>query len=229
MSAGYSGVERAAPSKLETDRNSWPGDREDIRRPAGADGEPRISEPSSASRWSPLFAIADLAAGAWPERARRAAIELTTEGDDQGSIRVALLADIRTVFAAKATDRIASEDLVAWLVSLEDRPWPEYRGGKAISKALVARLLAPLHISPGTIRLADERTAKGYYRRTFDDAFARYLPAENVTTSQPKGFRGAAPDFKTSRGNGCDVPELPKNPSVPAGCDVVTERGAPVN
>jgi hypothetical protein len=175
-----------------------------------------------ADNWRPLLAIADLAGGAWPERTRKAAAELTAEGDDQGSMRVGLLADIRATFAAKRVDRIASEDVVAHLASLEDRPWPEYRAGKPITKAQVARLLAPLHISPGTIRLADGHTAKGYYRRAFDDAFARYLPAENVTPSQPQDFRGFGADLKTSHGNGCDVSEIPETPSVSAACDGVT-------
>jgi hypothetical protein len=175
-----------------------------------------------ADNWRPLLVVADLAGGIWPERGRKASTELTAEGDDQGSIRVALLTDIRAVFAAKAVDRIASEDLTAHLAGLDDRPWPEYRAGKPITKAQVARLLKPLRVSSGTIRLDDKCTAKGYYRRAFDDAFARYLPPENVTTSQPPEFHGFGADFKTSQGNGRDVSELPETPSVSAACDGVT-------
>jgi hypothetical protein len=91
---------------------------------------------------------------------RKAAAELTAEGDDQGSMRVALLADIRAAFAAKAVDRMTSEDLVAYLVGLDDRPWPAYRGGKPITEVQIARLLKPLPVSSGTIRLDDGRTAK---------------------------------------------------------------------
>jgi hypothetical protein len=176
----------------------------------------------AADNWRPLFAIADAIGGTWPERARKAATELSGESDDQGSMRVALLTDIRAAFAAKAVDRLASEDLVAYLASLDERPWPEYRGGKPITKTQIARLLAPLRISPGTIRLPDGRTAKGYYRRAFDDAFAQYLPAENVTTPQPQDFRGFAPDFEASQANGCDVSELAEIPSASAACDAVT-------
>ena len=177
-----------------------------------------------ADNWRPLLALADLAGGDWPKRAREAAAELSAGDDDQGSIRVALLADIRAAFAATEADRLASEDLISYLASLDDRPWPEYRNGKPITKVQVARLLTPRHVSSGTIRLPDGRTAKGYYRRAFDDAFGRYLPDENVTTSQSQDFCGFAPDSKTSQGNGCDVSELPETPCVSSACDGVTLR-----
>ena len=179
----------------------------------------------AADNWRPLLAVVDLAGGAWPEGARRAAAERSAEGDDQGSIRVALLADIRAAFAAKAIDRLSSEELLSYLVSLEDRPWPEYHAGKTITKTQVARLLARFHISPGTIRLADGRTAKGYYRRVCDDAFLRYLQPETVTPSQPKDFR-LAPDFQASQGIGCDVSDLAAPPSISVACGGVTARDA---
>jgi Protein of unknown function (DUF3631) len=93
-----------------------------------------------------------------------------------------LLADIRAAFQLKGTDRLSSDDLVAHLISLDERPWPELTKGKPITKNGLARLLRPFGISSGTIRVAGERTAKGYYLSTFDDAFARYLPPQNVTT-----------------------------------------------
>jgi hypothetical protein len=93
------------------------------------------------------------------------------------------LCDIRLAFEAKGTDRLSSADLAEHLVSLDDRPWAEWKG-KPLSKAALARLLAAFPILSGTIRLADDRTAKGYYLSTFDDAFERYLPSQNVTTSQ---------------------------------------------
>lgn len=181
----------------------------------------------AADNWRPLLAAADLAGGAWPNRARRAATELTAEGDDQRSIRVALLADIRAAFAAKRVDRLSSDEVASYLAECEDRRWPEYRNGKPISKTQVAGLLRPLYISPSTIRLPDDRTAKGYYRHAFGDAFARYLPPENVTTSQLKDSCRFEAYPKTSRGNDCDVCKLPETPRVPAACDGVTASEAP--
>ncbi|HZT88195.1 MAG TPA: DUF3631 domain-containing protein [Stellaceae bacterium] len=115
----------------------------------------------AADNWRPLLAVADLAGGEWPERARRAAAKLS-ENSDQGSIRAALLADVRAAFTAKGVDRLSSDELASYLGSLDDRPWPEYRAGKPISKSQVARLLKPLGVSSGTIRLPDGGTLKGY-------------------------------------------------------------------
>ena len=67
---------------------------------------------------------------------------------------------------------------------MDDRPWPEWKDGKPLSKAALGRQLTPLQILSGTIRFADGETLKGYYLEAFEDAFARYLPPENVTTSQ---------------------------------------------
>jgi hypothetical protein len=73
-------------------------------------------------------------------------------------------------------------------------------GPRPRQRAQIARLLNPFGISPGTIRFPDDCTAKGYYLNAFADAFVRYLPPENVTPSQPKGFCGAPPGFKTVTG-----------------------------
>jgi len=50
-----------------------------------------------------------------------------------------------------------------------------------MTPAGIARLLKPFGISPETIRVGED-TAKGYRLSAFEDAFARYLPPEGVTT-----------------------------------------------
>jgi hypothetical protein len=201
----------------------WVADNLDALRDARPESPAQLHD-RAADTWSPLFAIADLAGGPWPQRARRAAVELTGDGDDQGSVRVALLTDIRGAFAAKGVDRLSSDELATHLGTLDDRPWPEYRSGRPITKAQIARLLKPLRVSSGSIRLPDGSTPKGYYLAAFRDAFARYLHAENATTPQPQDFCGSAPDFKTPQGNGCGVSELAETPSSPAACGAVADR-----
>jgi Protein of unknown function (DUF3631) len=177
----------------------------------------------TADNWHPLLAVADLAG--WAHRARQAASELTAKGDDQGSARVALLADIRDAFAAMHTDRLASEKVVAYLASLDDRPWPEWKNGKPITMTQVARLLKPLHVLSGTIRLPDGHTPKGYYLSAFGDAFARYLPCQqNATTPQPKDPLGSGDIPKRHIGSDDDALwrfETPEKTSIRAACGVV--------
>jgi hypothetical protein len=200
----------------------WAVDHPELR-----DADPAIPPAiinRDADNWRPLLAIADLAGGDWPARARQAASELVGEHADD-SRRVQLLADIRAAFETKGADRLSSDDLVTCLTSLDDRPWVEFSKGRALSKPQLARLLRPVGVSSGTIRLDGERTAKGYYLCSFEDAFARYLPSppfsncHTVTTqTQPSVFA----DFKTSHKKACDVSESPGDPSVSAPCDGVT-------
>jgi putative DNA primase/helicase len=122
--------------------------------------------------WRPLLAIADAAGGEWPMRARDACTAGKVADDDE-SIRVTLLDDIRAVFAARRADRISSGDLVEALAAIEERPWGEWKG-KPITKNGLARLLKPFHIKPDTVRFG-EGTAKGYTLAQFEDVFSRYL------------------------------------------------------
>lgn len=142
--------------------------------------------------WRPLLAIADLAGEQWPALARSIAELLGGTRSDQSSA-VILLEDIRRLFADRGADRLPSAELAEALASMEDRPWPEWSNGKPITPRQIAKLLEPFRVTPGTIRMAIG-TAKGYKRDAFDDAFARYLPEEHVTSShraEPGHFVGS--------------------------------------
>jgi hypothetical protein len=234
------GLRRRRPDELiEPLRLARAGELEDLARKAArwvadhaaelAAADPEMPEGivnRAADNWHPLLAVADLAGGAWPERARRAAAELSSEGDDQTSIRAALLADIRAAFAAKGVDRQSSDELAAYLGSLDDRPWPDYRGGKPISKTQVARLLKPIGVSSGTIRLPDNTTPEGYYLTAFRDAFSRYLPAENATTPQRSVPVALGAFQNATSGNGVAFQNC-ENPSVSTDCGVVADENPP--
>jgi len=125
-----------------------------------------------ADNWRPLLAIADAAAGEWPARVRRA---IQSGGCGEQSVRELVLADIQMIFAERAVDRLPSAELVDALIAIENRPWAEWKADKPISANGLARLLARLAITPETIRVSD-RTAKGYQRSQFEDAYERYLP-----------------------------------------------------
>jgi hypothetical protein len=178
----------------------------------------------AADNWRPLLAIAELAGGDWPRKARE--IAARTVDADQAK-RVGLLADIRDIFEAKGAEQIKSAELAAGLVAIEGHAWAELgRSGKPLSANGLARMLASDHISPDTIRF-DDGLAKGYRRRQFDDAFARYLPSPSnptVTPLQPEDFCGSPANSQPLHADPCYGSEIARNPNVSAVCYGVTDE-----
>jgi len=64
------------------------------------------------------------------------------------------------------------------LATLEESPWAEWNRGQPITPPRLARLLRPFKVRPTTIRIG-EVTEKGYHKAAFDDAWKRYLPADD--------------------------------------------------
>jgi hypothetical protein len=124
--------------------------------------------------WRPLLAIADALGGPWPERARAAAVKLSGDAGDGDAPGVMLLEDLKGIFGGK--DAIRSEDIVAALIELEDRPWPEWRGGKPLTKRGLAKLLKPFKVFPTQYREGDRGGLRGYKAEAMKDAWDRYLP-----------------------------------------------------
>ena len=175
--------------------------------------------------WRPLIAIADVAGGSWPERARQAAASLESSATDESeSITVMLFSDIRTAFEQYGDDKMPSAKLAEYLNDMEDRPWPEYgRSRKPITVVQIARLLKRHTISPGTIRI-DDQTPRGYRLDQFKNAFARYLSLSEPqhrhnpqTAAENQPFQGAT--------SGANVaPWNPPKPAVALSCGGVAAQ-----
>jgi hypothetical protein len=153
----------------------------------------------------PLLAIAELAGGAWPERARRALVSLRAERDvEEESLGVRLLADCRAAFERDGAERLATAELLERLAADEEAPWAEWHGRPLTARGL-ARLLRPYGVRSKVVRIG-EATPRGYERASFEDAWARYLPqnaplsATSATLAQPCGF---SPDSKVQHGGLC--------------------------
>jgi len=155
---------------------------------AAADPEMPGIHNREADNWAPLFAVAEVAGGEWPQRARAAAAAShIAAGDDEASRTELLLSDIRDIFAKREAnriepvDRIPSADLVAALVAIEGRPWAELgKSRKPLTQNGLARRLKPLGITPENIRLGD-KVPKGYLLERFKEAFSRYLGPEGAS------------------------------------------------
>ncbi len=132
-------------------------------------------EDRDADIWEPLLAIADMAAGAWPERARCAGVTLVTATKAASpSLGIRLLADLRTVFSEHADpDHLFTDDLISALIAIEDAPWADIRG-KALDSRSLARRLGKYEVKPRTVRIGD-RTSKGYARADLFDPWTRYV------------------------------------------------------
>jgi hypothetical protein len=145
----------------------------------------------------PLLAIADLVGGNWPERARRAILEIFSDGQaEDDSTGVRLLADIKAVFDERKSDRIPSADLVEALAKIETSPWGDWHG-KPLTPAKLAKLLQPKGIAPIAMRVSPTSTPRGYQREDFEDAWSRYLPPlrRQSATVQQTNAGAASSDF----------------------------------
>jgi hypothetical protein len=178
-----------------------------------------------ADGWRALLAIADAAGGHWPKSAREAARVLCAtaqaESESKGAM---LLEDMRGVFG-RLGDRVASAEICASLAELEDRPWPEWKGGKPMTPKQLASMLARFGIRPGTIRGAtsDGKTIKGYNVDQFRDAFGRYLsPIRHTVTGQGNGHAQA--NSYPSQDSERDGSLFAAKPQTPARCDGVTDQ-----
>lgn len=135
--------------------------------------------------WAPLLSVADVAGGRWPEWARIAASRFVVKASDTTSIRVELLADAAE--AMKDRDRISSEQLIAGLNDMADRPWPTFSHGKPITQIAVSRILKNFEIKPSNIRFQDG-VAKGYHKSDLVAALSRYVTPENPLQPLQENF-----------------------------------------
>jgi hypothetical protein len=137
-------------------------------------------EDRAADTWEPLVAVADLAQGGWPARARTAATAMTAaearqEEDTSASVR--LLGDLREVFDQAGAEALYSATILDALHKLDEAPWADWYGHLLRPREL-ATLLRPYDLRPKTVREGGTgRPLKGYARVDLHDAWRRYLPA----------------------------------------------------
>jgi Protein of unknown function (DUF3631) len=170
----------------------------DANVPTLVDAEPELPDELGDRQqeiWEPLLAIADLAGGDWPERARRAAVALAkVKGTADESRGIKLLEDIRRVFADKDDpERLFGLDLVEALNAIEESGWGGWNDGAGMRTRDLARELARYPISPQKLRIG-EHTRHGFYRRQFEDAWVRYLPKSDPLSGENRTNRFLEPN-----------------------------------
>jgi Protein of unknown function (DUF3631) len=127
----------------------------------------------------PLLAIADLAGGEWPERARAALHELLTEAEaEDEDVAIRLLADLRYLMVDEGHTRIKTAALLELLHNIDDSPWGDWYG-KPLSAHGLSKLLRPFRVKTMSVKV-DGLTVRGYKREQFEDLWLRYLHPTDV-------------------------------------------------
>jgi len=182
---------------------------------------PTTNNDRMADNWMPLFAIAHIAGGDWPELIKKSMSKMMSGEDD--NIGVMLLEDIRDIF--NSTERMFSSDLVDALKEKLDRPWDDWNRGKGLTQNGLGRLLKPFGVTSKTMRIAEDRK-KGYELNGFKDVFRRYLPTppvSSVTTGQVNNINNL--DVNQSVTNKISITdEKQANQLKLQGCHAVTDE-----
>lgn len=147
-------------------------------------------EDRNADVWEALLAVADLAGGDWPERARRTAVTLVAASSDRtGSLGVTLLRDLFEIFGTQ--ERVPTDVILEALHDVDESPWADLRG-KALDARGLSNRLRKYGVKPKQMRINGE-VIRGYELSDLADPFSRYLSpppspensATSVTPLQP--------------------------------------------
>jgi hypothetical protein len=140
--------------------------------------------------WEARLAVADLAGGEWPERARVAAVALVADSQDgRQTLGIQLLKDLRTVFGDEPA--MHTRTILEKLHDIDDAPWFDLKGKPLDERGLAFRL-RKYEIKPGDVRIG-EVVRKGYRAEDLYDTWSRYVPdlvadQEDRDRDSSKGF-----------------------------------------
>jgi Protein of unknown function (DUF3631) len=162
-----------------------------------------------ADNWSLMFAIADLIGGEWPERLRRAAMQLAPTIDDQNlTDGKRLLAEFRVLFGKLKRPWVTSKEINRHLTEDPLGPWSYYHG-HPITEREIAHLLRKMH------QIQHRKVTKtlwGFRAEDFVEKFKRIL-RDPLPTSGDLEIGKLTPP-----------PDLQISPSTPAKSDVVINK-----
>ena len=155
-------------------------------------------QPTCGSRCSRLQTRS--AATGRPVRVRRRRACQRRATDPRGTLGSSCSPTVEPSSTPRARTGSLSKYLMDQLVSLDERPWGEWgRAERPITQRGVAGLLRPFGIVPGSVRLSDGRTPKGYKREAFQDAWRRWLVLGEGEPVQPPQKRHAATNPENGR------------------------------
>ncbi|SCE52685.1 Protein of unknown function [Streptomyces sp. DvalAA-14] len=150
----------------------------------------------AADTWEPLVAVADLAGGGWPQRARAACRVMTDreKGNDQDrGLKIRILVDIRAAFARHGNpSALPTDTLLHTLNAHPEAPWREH-GPDGLTARRLQMLLGDYEVRSTNRRFPDGTQRRGYACADFTDAWNRYCPALEPAAPMPPGAQLALP------------------------------------
>lgn len=168
--------DRPLVATIGADISAWLAPHHDALRAA----EPVMPvEDRDADTWEPLIALADLAGGDWPVRARTAVVTLTGAREESAanSDRIRLLTDCRTVYTTAGPDIeiLPTSHLLERLKAMDEAPWADLTANR------LGYLLREFGVKSTTYRFPTGQ-AKGYRTTEFADAWDRYCTPDVPNT-----------------------------------------------
>lgn len=144
---------------------------------------PVINNDRAMDNWYPLFSIAHLLGEKWAKDVEDSYRALTAIDDDQ-TLSMMLLEDIKRIFSKMEAGKLHSDVLVCELIKIKESPWGECNHGRSLTSNKLARFLRPFGIHSRQVWIND-RNKNGYELRDFGDAFKRYLSDACIQSSKP--------------------------------------------
>jgi len=133
----------------------------------------------------------------WARKARQAVATLLRETNREMENTVELmLHDIKLVWPGDEPF-VPSKTLLNLLLRRTESPWSEWRNGKPLTEAGLARILKEFSIVPSH---GPDKRSRGYYRAHFDDPWSRYCaaaPPEKVSGCPEANETGAKHEVLT--------------------------------
>lgn len=171
-------ITRLLGERLQRKAARWARDHAAALRALRPDMKPLFNR--AADRWRALYAIAEIAGGAWPRLAIDAMQALASAGDDDAdTLSERLLADVKAIFTEVCpVTELPTAEIVERLILMDNRPWPEMgRSRKPLTPTRFTQMVGRFGVQRR--RAYDPTSQKagpwGFRLIDFDEAFGRYL------------------------------------------------------
>ena len=209
----------------------WIADNRDRIKAKQPNLPPKVRN-RTADKWKPLFKIAMVAGGDWPERAKKALFGQPDLSEPCKALQ--LLIDSASVFKG-SEHAIHTSDLIERLVDIDDSLWKDYNfrqredNRRWITTRQIAGLLKRYKIKSCQIRIG-AINKNGYQRAPIEKALERYAtplnmvvqPIPDSTALQATGDAGSSDFRPLQKNNSCRGKKAPQATDH-KGCRVVDD------